>query len=152
MTLPITAETLDHLQLVIEDLKLIKAAKAQAHRSQVTLKHIIPDPAEDAHHEGMQRGLDMAITTLAERIERAVETFGVENTPRAQAYAALKVAETEFALRAHGANAPMASAAYGSYVQAHNELERARADYARLPASASTSAQPSPQAEDAGTA
>lgn len=134
MTSPITSETLDQLQLVIDDLKLIKAAKMQAHRSQITLQHIIPNPAEDAHHDGMQRGLDIAIATLTERIERAVETFGVESSPRAQAYAAVKIAETEFALRAHGANAPMASAAYGAYVQAHNELERARATYyARQP-------------------
>jgi hypothetical protein len=126
---PIPPEILYHLQLVINDLKLVKAAKLQAHRSQITLRHTIPEPAEDAHHAGMQHGLDMAIATLDELIERATETFEPHGTAQAQADAALKVAETGFALRAHGVQAPIASAAYSDYVQAHRALERARAQY-----------------------
>lgn len=149
MTLPITPETLYHLQLVIDDLKLVKAAKHQAHRSQITLRHTIPEPIEDAHHEGMQRGLDMAITTLGELVERGTATSEPNGAAQAQAHAALKVAETGFALRVHGVQAPIASAAYSDYVQAYRALERARAQYVCLDG---PPPQPAPRSENISVA
>lgn len=115
-----------------DDIRALRSSSQQAFRQKRQNFASPPDRLEEAHQAGVQAGFALALEVLTNRL--ILETGKHVPTPdagTARAYTELKVAEAEYNLRSHGATAPLASAAYSAYAQAHRRLEQARSAYTR---------------------
>jgi len=138
-SLPFAA--LEVLRLAAIDISAMKAFRLRDYRTRIANLELRPDAVEDARQAGIQTGLDLAATILAERIKTCTVTSDrAEPSLQEKAQLALTIAQAQLKLVEPGATSPITSAAYSAYAQAYRNVQLALKSLASAKSSAQEAA------------